>query len=189
MWTTLPLSGVQVFANDDVFLSSWFDTVNGTYALRSLINLKCLCQLHLRCFYAYTIEPKQKEKLRSISWRSAFLRFRTPYRAHQIGAQHTAHKRRCVRADSSGDCHRSRSESGRVRFGFGSVGSDAGGNSHHDHLKTQRASEVHEEEHLSPACNGRNGTDPVRLEVGISISFSMTAGMRWFWPVSSSFHR
>ncbi len=75
---------------------------------------------------------------------------------------------------------------GSVRFG--SVGSDAG------ELSTMiiywpKEHQKHTKRSSSPAHKQRFRTDPVRLEGGISFSFSMTAEMRWFRSISSSFHR
>ncbi|KAG1944480.1 hypothetical protein F2P79_014788 [Pimephales promelas] len=53
-----------------------FILVRNAPMLRIRISERCLRQLRLRRFYAYSLEPKQKEKLRSISGRSAFLWFR-----------------------------------------------------------------------------------------------------------------
>lgn len=164
-----------------------FELVLNALTLRSQRSAGCLGELFLRGFCADLLEPKQKEKLRSISGRSASLWFRAAASSPSRSSDPQQRSRgvwELVKAEVLPEP--AWISAGSVRFG--SVGSDAG------ELSTMinywpKGHQKHTKRSSSPAHKQRFRTDPVRLEGGISFSFSMTAGMRWFRSISSSFHR
>ncbi|KAK2870456.1 hypothetical protein Q8A67_024848 [Cirrhinus molitorella] len=109
----LPHSRVHVLASGDVSNCGefCFELVLNAPVLRSRRSAGCLLQLFLRGFCADHLEPKQKEKLRSISGRSASLWFRAAVSSPSRSSQPPQQQSRGVR-----ELHDSRDALIPIRF-------------------------------------------------------------------------
>lgn len=192
--SALPHSSVHVLASDDVSNCGEFCfEESGKLPCCALACLRDVCASY--ACVAFTHTPSNPNKKRNCDQSAADPRFSGSVRPYRVPQDH-------LRPHRNGPKEREPVKEvvlpEPVRISAGSVRVQGqarvcrkwcGGKCQLWSSNDPKSIRSTQREALSPAFTQRFRTDPVRLEGGISFSFSMTAGMRWFWAILSSFHR